>query len=100
MIMTLTGEVDFATVPALHASLADLCSAIKEELVIDLSRVTFLDSSGLAFLVTTQNQLNSKGALLAILFPTAQIRRLFDLRGLTMVFTVLSKESEFMGNRG
>jgi anti-anti-sigma regulatory factor len=49
--------VNISTVPLLHIQLGAIAAHVKDELVIDLSLVRFLDSSGLSFLVTADEEL-------------------------------------------
>jgi ABC-type transporter Mla MlaB component len=56
-IMAPCGEVNISTVPLLHIQLGAIAAHVKDELVIDLSLVRFLDSSGLSFLVTADEEL-------------------------------------------
>ena len=87
--VTLVGDLDPATAPVLEGAIA---SAVADEavdhLVLDLDRVSFLDSSGLRVLVTTREALTARGADLALRNPSANIRRLLDITGLAEVIAV------------
>ncbi len=61
---------------------------LRSDLVGDLSRVTFLDSTGLSVLVSTQPGEGGRGNFL-IFGSTPQIRRLFEITGLTTVLTTI-----------
>lgn len=52
--LELAGELDLASAPALESCLEELCASARE-VVIDLSRVSFADSTGLAVLMRTQD---------------------------------------------
>jgi stage II sporulation protein AA (anti-sigma F factor antagonist) len=87
--MTLIGEVDMAAIADLHHHLVGILAADDSpDLFIDLGLVTFLDSSGLAFLVTTHNTLQWKGGRLTIVGATPQIRRLVEISGLIAILKV------------
>jgi anti-anti-sigma factor len=49
--LTVEGELDLATVPVLANSVADRLGARPTNLTLDLSEVTFMDSSGLRLLI-------------------------------------------------
>ena len=87
-LMDLIGEVDMSTVPLLHDQLEELVPSLKAGLVIDLSLVTFLDSSGLAFLVAAHNRAKAKGSRLVVYAPTRKSRRLFEISGLTPLLEI------------
>jgi anti-anti-sigma factor len=82
-IMVPCGEVNISSVPLLHIQLEAIAAHVKDELVIDLSLVRFLDSSGLSFLVTAHEELRSRGSRLVIISFEPQFERLCDLSGLT-----------------
>jgi anti-sigma B factor antagonist len=76
------GELDLATAPQLEEMLCRELDA-DHEVILDLSGVTFMDSSGLRAIVTSTRAANSNGARLRIsgsLLP--QIRRLIEITGL------------------
>lgn len=81
--IVLTGEVDISTLSLVYDEITDIIGDLKADLIIDMERVTFLDSYGLAFLVTTDTRMKSQGARLVIFAPTPEIRRLLDAAGLT-----------------
>jgi anti-sigma B factor antagonist len=93
-LMELIGEVVMSTVPRLHDQLQELAPCLSAGLVIDLSLVTFLDSTGLAFLVAAHNQTNSKGSRLIVYAPTRQIRRLIGIGGLTPLLEIIPTEPD------
>ncbi len=84
---SVAGEVDahssesFAT--ALVAA-GEQATAVK----IDLSGVTFMDSSGLRVLVAAQQRAEAGGPTLVLRSPSRQIVRLLDLAGLTENFEI------------
>jgi anti-anti-sigma factor len=65
--LAVTGELDIAGVPALEAALADLEAARPEAIVVDLTHLEFLDSSGLRCLVSADARAREAGGRLAIL---------------------------------
>ena len=76
-VLWLSGEVDLAVVPRLLAAADDLHG--RHELVIDLSEVTFIDSSGIRAIV----QLSRKVWCPTVLRnPSQSARRVLELVGL------------------
>jgi anti-sigma B factor antagonist len=73
------GELDIATGPRLRAALEELGAA--EAVVIDLSGLTFMDSSALALLLEFARELRERDGRLAIACPEGPARLLFDVTG-------------------
>lgn len=82
-IVTLRGEIDAYTAPALRLELRQLIDdGEASRLVIDLAAVTFLDSSGLGALVGALRRLRERGGALHIVVPQGAASRIFVLTGL------------------
>ena len=80
------GEVDLAAVPDLEA---DLEAAIRESvgaLVVDLTDVSFIDSSGLQVLLRARALLGRADRALVLICPHGRVRRVFELAGVSDVF--------------
>jgi anti-anti-sigma factor len=93
-LMVLAGEVDMSSVPILQREFEKIAADVTSDLVIDLGLVTFLDSMGISFLVTAHQRLEDQGARLMIFSPNQQVRRLFELTGLTSLLLVAPEASE------
>jgi anti-anti-sigma factor len=87
-VMAIVGEIDAASVGLLRFRLAEISPDVKADLIVDMSRVTFLDSTGLSFLITAHTKLRSQGARLVVRSPTPQVKRLFEITALTSVLTI------------
>jgi anti-anti-sigma factor len=88
-VAVLTGEIDVATIDALEAAIAateqDSASA---EVVLDMTAVTFLDSSGLRVLITAHDRLDTAARRLVIRRPPAAVLRVFEITGLLSTFVI------------
>jgi len=76
------GELDLATVPILERAAAEALGEHPEELVIDLSQLAFIDSTGLRLLITLHDESAEQGWALRLLRPAESPRSLFRLTGL------------------
>ena len=81
-IAELAGELDLASAPALRERLAGLLRPGSGRLVLDLSRVSFCDASGLAVLVGTARRARQLGGFLRLAAVSPQAARVLDLTGL------------------
>jgi anti-anti-sigma factor len=80
-VLTVAGEVDLDTAPQIADAIDDALEAGALELWIDLSPITFMDSSGVHLLVETNARLGQLNRRLAIVCPGGVVRRVLDLTG-------------------
>ena len=79
--MTAAGEIDISTVTPLRERLFEV-AASGEPLVVDMERVSFIDSVGLAILVGAANRAAEHGGSLRVVCALPKIRQLVHLTGL------------------
>jgi anti-anti-sigma factor len=76
-------EIDTATVPAFRSALDEAIDHSNGNAVeLDLTDVTFMDSTGLAALIDVGNRLRSQGRSLRLHNSGRTVRRLFEITGL------------------
>ncbi len=88
IVMTVSGDVDVFSVPRLRAAVADALRAA--DLVIDLSGVSFCNSSVLRVLVDAQRDSAAQGRTVEVTCPSDPVRELFEVSGLRGVLHVTS----------
>ena len=80
--ITLSGEIDHHGARAMMGQLEDaIARALPLHLTLDLSGVTFMDSSGIAVLLRALRQMNQLGGSLRVTSIPAQARRVLDAAG-------------------
>jgi stage II sporulation protein AA (anti-sigma F factor antagonist) len=79
------GEIDFGTVGVFSARLADVVSRNPKRLVIDMTEVGFLDSSGLHAFVRVRKDLPEHCPVI-LRAPQCHVRQVFDITGLSPAF--------------
>jgi len=82
------GDIDITLAEELAASVDLRCNGQCPNMVIDLTNVSYMDSSGLGWLTRTQEHLRSEHGQLRIVLGDGPVNRLFDLTGLLPVFCV------------
>ena len=87
-VVTVSGEIDLATQGQLRAQLNDLVVAGQVNLVIDLSGVTFVDSTGLGALIGTRRRVHAFHGSLRLVIPDESVMKVFTITGLEKVFTI------------
>jgi anti-sigma B factor antagonist len=96
-ILTPRGEIDVLTAPRLGRRLLGLADAGKIMMVVDLSRVTFMDSTGLGVLLDALRQLTIRHGKLALVCPTERILRPFQVSGLIGHLPIFSSREAALG---
>ena len=88
-VLTVTGDINMTTSPRMRAALIEVASERPEELVVDLERVTYIDSSGIATLVEALQRARREGRQLVLRGLQEGIRAVFRLARLDEVFTIV-----------
>jgi anti-sigma B factor antagonist len=88
-VLSVEGELDLASAPSLKWALTDLLDAGVSQLIVDLSHVSFVDSTALGVLVGIHMSLNDD-AHLAIVCGDANVLKIFELTGLDGTFDIFS----------
>jgi anti-sigma B factor antagonist len=87
-VVAVTGEVDVYSAPALKESLTELLQSGVKTVVVDLSGVAFLDSTGLGALVEARAATTEAGGTLPLVCSHERILKLFTITGLDGVFSI------------
>jgi anti-anti-sigma factor len=85
--LTVSGDVDIATSDAFFAALSALVASAHSPAYVDLSNVTYIDSSGLNALVRVSQELE-RDVKLVLVAPSRPVRRMLALSGLEGSFEV------------
>jgi anti-sigma B factor antagonist len=81
-IMTLTGELDLVSAPRLRNAITSLSGESLDEVVVDLSGLTYIDSVGIGLLVASRRRLDAEGRTFSVRNANPQVRRLLEITGL------------------
>ncbi len=73
------GEIDVASAPRLIAALNDAVTQATRSVVIDLTSVGFMDSTGLALLINAHRRLTRQRKGFAVVCPAGPLWRVFEL---------------------
>ena len=86
-VFSLEGDFDLANVPELEESLLAVFGSGTPTVVVDLSGVTFLDSTMLRAMVTGRRQAEEQGGRLLLVRPQPMLWRVFEVVALDQVFS-------------
>lgn len=85
-LVALAGELDIYTVAGFRNAIEEV-DPPNARVVVDLSDVSLLDSSGLGALVSLLNQSRAGDGRLGLVCPHRRLRRVFEITGLRRAFT-------------
>ncbi len=80
VIAEVTGDIDMSTVPGLRERLFGLADS-GQPVIVDLNRITFIDSAGLGALIATSRRASEHGGSLHAVCSRPQTRKLLWLTG-------------------
>jgi anti-sigma B factor antagonist len=87
-VVEVAGEIDVYTAPKLREQLAELVDSGRYDLVVDMTRVEFLDSTGLGVLVGGLKRVRTHDGSLRLVCTQERILKIFRITGLTKVFPI------------
>ncbi len=88
VLVRVSGDLDLASVPQLRSCLADQIGGGRAHLVIDLSGVTFCDSTALGVFIGAHRRAVAARGDIEFRDPPPELRRLFTVSGLDSVLCV------------
>ena len=97
-VVNVEGEIDIYTAPRLRELLIDLASKNNYQLIVNLEKVGFLDSTGLGVLVGGLKRVRPHDGSLDLVCTQERILKIFRITGLTKVFGIYRDSGP--GHRG
>ncbi|MDQ6750236.1 MAG: STAS domain-containing protein [Actinomycetota bacterium] len=93
-VITLSGELDVATVPVFDDALRAAIESGHTALVVDLIELTFMDSTGLMVLLNGLRRVMRKDGRLVLACANPTVLRLFDITGTSATFTIVETREQ------
>jgi len=93
-VCSIDGEIDINTSPDIKKSFDKLISKKTPKIVINLSKVTYVDSSGLATLVEILKNMRAYDGRLRLTNLAPKIKSLFEITKLEKLFEIMADEGE------
>ena len=98
-VVTVEREIDIYTAPRLRELLIDLASKDSYQLIVDLEKVGFLDSTGLGVLVGGLKRVRPHDGWLDLICTQERILNIFNITGLTKVFGIYQSVDQAIAAR-
>jgi anti-sigma B factor antagonist len=87
-VLEVSGEIDVYTAPALREKIVALVDEGTTILIVDLTNVEFLDSTGLGVLVGALKRMRGIGGGFGLVCDQERLLKIFRITGLDRVFTL------------
>jgi anti-anti-sigma factor len=99
IVLTVIGELDLASSPTLEHELERVRDSDSELVILDLSDLEFMDSTGLSVLVRAQQRAQEAGRRFAVVRGRPQVQRLLSLTGVMDRMTMGDSVQELLDGR-
>jgi len=93
-LVEVSGEVDLYTAPRFKEDLVALIETGVQRVVVDLSQVTFIDSTALGVIISGVKRLAERDGRLALVAGSRPVVRILSVTGLDRVLTVFDTRDE------
>ena len=93
-IVTLSGEVDLRTSPQLRNTFHELLESRPSRIIIDLSDVSYVDSSGVGTIVELKRRAMRNGGDVILVGLQTRVRSVFEITRLDKFFTIAKDVDE------
>jgi anti-sigma B factor antagonist len=87
-VLAVSGELDLSNSAELRRRVQRAMHEGRHRIVIDLDRLTHMDSSGLAALIDSHQLAEARGGAFALVITSESVRRTIEVRGLDRLFTI------------
>ena len=98
-VLAVRGEIDTLSAPEFTAAVDELLTAPGDILVMDLTEVRFLASSGLAVLIKAAHRAEDRGIRLRLVIASRAVRRPLEITGTAALFDLHSDPESGYGGR-
>lgn len=92
-LLSVSGEIDCYSAPGLRARLSDLITVSMTPILVDLSGVTFCDSSGLSVAVVSRRLAAARGLRLGFVGLNDSVAKIFRITGMDQCLELFSDVS-------
>ncbi len=100
VILDIAGEIDLYNAPEIKDIINGLIEEQKFNVIINLEKVTYIDSSGIGALISSLSNLKKYQGGLKIINVYASVRKVFELTKLTSFFDIYNSEEEALESFG
>jgi anti-sigma B factor antagonist len=96
-VVQISGEVDLRTSPQLRERLIESAQRNQGDLLVDLSQVPYMDSSGVGTMVFVKREVERQGDRLVLIGLQPRVRSVFEITNLEKFFNIVQSVEEAIG---
>jgi anti-sigma B factor antagonist len=96
-VVEVAGEIELNNAARLRTELRNVCETAACRVVVDMSRVTFIDSTGIGVLVGALKRTREHDGSFALVCPQPRVRRVFEITGLLQALPLSATIDEALG---
>ena len=93
-LVSVSGEIDIGSAPRLISALNEAVGNGDSPLVVDLTEVVFMDSTGLALLLNAHRRLTRRGTGFAVVCDEGPVKRVFAITDMMEVLQVCQDRAD------
>ncbi len=94
VVLDINGEIDLYNAPEIKSKITELMETGKKDIIINLKKVSYIDSSGIGVLISSLSNLKKAGGSLKIINVYDSVKKVFELTKLTSFFDIYGSEEE------
>jgi anti-anti-sigma factor len=94
VVLALSGKLDATTAKPFEEKIVGVLDSGTQRLVVDLSQMDFVSSSGLRVFFLAAKRLRSTDGKIALCSMNDHVRQVFDLAGFSAIFSIYSSRDE------
>lgn len=91
-LVTIGGEIDVASVSSLRRCFTQCMDEGCTDITLEMSGVSFMDSSGIAALLMLNHELEELDGALTLSNPSRAVMKVLDITALSSLFTITNRE--------
>lgn len=96
IIVTLEGEIDISVTDLIRGKFKSLIDEKRKVVIVDMSKVPYIDSSGLGMLVEVRQEMEKYGGEIRLMRLTPDVKKVFELTRLNNFFHIFDEEGSAM----
>ena len=94
IVFDINGEIDLYNAPEIKDKIKEEMNKGKVNIIINLDKVSYIDSSGIGVLISSLSNLKKVGGALKLINVYASVRKVFELTKLTSFFDIYDSETD------